>query len=171
MKSWQRALQDAVFSGSVASLSSAAALALCGKLEGTTAAGPLNGPSQWIWGEQAAYRQRATLRHTAVGYAIHHATSIFWATLHEKILSSENARESAAQRLAKGATTAAVACFVDYQLTPQRLQPGFEKQLSRHSLFFVYAAFAVGLAVTSQIRRSRPTRAQGPATATPGPVL
>jgi hypothetical protein len=97
--------------------------------------------------------RRATWRHTAVGYAIHHATSIFWATLHEKLLRSQNEMESNASLIAKGATTAALACFVDYQVTPRRLQPGFDKQLSRRSLFFVYAAFALGLALGAQVIR------------------
>jgi len=153
MKSWPQALQDGVLTGSIASVCSATVLALCGKIESGSAAGPNNGPSQWIWGEGAAYERRATWRHTAVGYAIHHATSIFWATLHEKLLRSQSAAESNASLVAKGAATAAVACFVDYQLTPRRLQPGFDKQLSRSSLFFVYAAFAFGLALGAQVKR------------------
>jgi len=155
MKSWPQALQDGLLTGSIASVCSATVLAVCGKIESGSAAGPNNGPSQWIWGEGAAYERRATWRHTAVGYAIHHATSIFWATLHEKLLRSQNGMESNAGLVAKGATTAALACFVDYQLTPRRLQPGFDKQLSRGSLFFVYAAFALGLALGAQVIRRR----------------
>jgi hypothetical protein len=44
------------------------------------------------------------------------------------------------------AATSVLACFVDYRLTPDRLTPGFEKRLSRRSLFVVYALFAAGLA-------------------------
>jgi hypothetical protein len=36
---------------------------------------------------------------------------------------------------------------VDFQLTPERLTPGFEHRLSHRSLAAVYGAFAVGLAV------------------------
>ena len=43
--------------------------------------------------------------------------------------------------------TSAVACFVDFHLTPPRLTPGFEHRLSHRSLAAVYGAFAVGLAV------------------------
>ena len=153
MKSWPQALQDGLLTGSIASVCSATVLALCGKIESGSAAGPNNGPSQWIWGEGAAYVRRATWRNTAVGYAIHHATSIFWATLHEKLLRSQNVKESNVSLVAKGAATAALACFVDYQVTPRRLQPGFDKQLSRSSLFFVYGAFALGLALAAQIKR------------------
>ena len=76
---------DAVVSGSAASVASAAALMACSKLHEGSAAGGLNGPSQWLWGESEAYTREATLRHTLAGYAIHHATSIFWGVLHEMV--------------------------------------------------------------------------------------
>ena len=49
--------------------------------------------------------------------------------------------------LAGSMATSAAACFVDFQLTPERLTPGFEHRLSHRSLAAVYGAFAVGLAV------------------------
>ena len=48
--------------------------------------------------------------------------------------------------------SSAVACFVDYQLTPQRLQPGFEKRLSTPSMVAVYAAFGLGLVRFDTVR-------------------
>ena len=53
---------------------------------------------------------------------------------------------------------AALACFVDYKMTPERLQPGFEKRLSTPSLFMVYASFGAalvlrGLAASGKGRR------------------
>ena len=57
-------------------------------------------------------------------------------------------RANVAAALREASTTAAAACFVDYQLAPKRFQPGFESQLSKKSLLFVYAAFAAGLAAT-----------------------
>src|SRR5690349_10205757 len=73
----RRVASDAVVSGTAASLASATMLMACSKLHEGSAAGGLNGPSQWLWGEAEAYSREATLRHTATGYAIHHATSIF----------------------------------------------------------------------------------------------
>jgi hypothetical protein len=146
MLSWTRARRDAAVSGSAASVCSALALAACGRIERGTAAGPNNGPSQWIWGEHAAYERRATLRHTAVGFAIHHVMSLGWALLHEKYLVRGRPHLSSTHRLALGAMTAGAACFTDYQIATGRFRPGFEKQLSRPSLFLVYAAFACGLA-------------------------
>jgi hypothetical protein len=82
-----------------------------------------------------------------VGYAIHHIVSVGWAALHEKHVASLVEEKSSSARLGAAAVTAAIACFVDYQVAQGRAQPGFEKQLSRKSLFAVYAAFAVGLAL------------------------
>jgi hypothetical protein len=142
-------VRSALLSGSLASLTSGLALVACGWIERRTPAGPLNGPSQWVWGEHAAYERRATISHTVVGYAIHHVMSVGWAFTHEALRRKMRA-ETVPRRLAAGAATAALASFVDYQLTPRRLRPGFEKQLSRTSLFAVYAAFALGLAAGSR---------------------
>lgn len=143
---WNDAALRAAASGATASLLSAAMLAICGHVENRAPAGPLNGPSQWLFGRRAAYRRDLSVRHTLIGYTIHHATATGWALLHERIWGAQKAQQSVAQRLGRAAVTAAVANFVDYKLTPQRLQPGFEAQLSKKSLVLVYAAFAVGLA-------------------------
>src|SRR5688500_8637849 len=79
------AVKDAVVSGSFASVLSASALSYCSREEEGSAAGGLNGPSQWLWGEEEAYTREATLKHTAVGYTIHHSTSIFWAMFYEHL--------------------------------------------------------------------------------------
>ena len=120
-------------------------LALCGWIEKKSFAAPNNGPSQWIWGESAAREERASWRHTAVGYAVHHVSSIFWGVLHEKTF---GARPPGHPRTAviHGLTTAAVANFVDYCVAPRRLQPGFDKHIGRVSMFAVYVSFGLGLA-------------------------
>src|SRR5690606_22919091 len=46
----------ALFSGSVASVTSTVALAACGRRELASAATPLNGPSQWVLGTHAPWR-------------------------------------------------------------------------------------------------------------------
>ncbi len=163
MISWREAARRGAMSGSIASLLSAITLAACGKIENDAAAGPLHGPSQWVWGRRAAYRRRPSWRYTAVGYCIHHLASIGWATVHEKhIARLAHGRPPAARMLAAGAT-AAIACAVDYQVAKGRAQPGFDKQLSRTSLLFVYAAFAAGLALGGAPfgRRRRSFRAPG----------
>jgi hypothetical protein len=133
---------------------SAAALAWRGYADEGSAAGPLNGPSQWIWGETQAYRRDATIR-TAVGYAIHHSTAILWATLYERLLGEQRHPKSIVRHLAEASSMTAAAYIVDYHFTPSRFRPGFKKHLQPASVFAVYAAFAAGLALTQIVRGSR----------------
>jgi hypothetical protein len=151
---WATAARRALVSGSVASILSTAMLAACGRLENGSAAGPVNGPSQWIWGRSAARVRRPSLRHTLTGHAVHHFCSCGWALLHERWHGNDSRPHAV---VAKAAATAALASFVDYQLTPKRLRPGFETQLSKPSLLAVYGAFALGLAITGSIKRPRHT--------------
>ena len=147
---WRRAARDALVSGSAASIGSAIVLSICSEIEEGAPAGALNGPSQWLWGEGEAFTRRATLKHTAVGYTIHHASSIFWALLHERAFGG--ARKSAMRHCIEAAGTTVVAYLIDYHLTPGRLRPGFKKHLGAGSMFAAYAAFAGGLAAASIAR-------------------
>ncbi len=147
----------AAASGSVASIVSASALAVCSQIEEGSPAGALNGPSQWVWGEEEARTRRADWRHTALGYAIHHASSIFWAVAYEATCSVRSHELSAKRVLSQAAATAALAWFVDYHVAPRRLRPGFRKHLGNGSLIAVYGAFALGLVATTAVleRRNR----------------
>jgi len=59
-------------------------------------------------------------------------------------------------RQAAGAVAASgIACFVDYQLTPKRLTPGFEHRLAKPELAHVYACFAAGLLVGTLLMKKR----------------
>jgi hypothetical protein len=142
----------AIVSGTAASLASAAALMAGSRIRDGSWAGGLNGPSQWLWGESEAYTRKATLRHTAVGYAIHHSTSIFWALLYETIFGGSQNKKPALQHCTQAIASAATAYVVDYHLTPPRLRPGFEKHVSPTGMVAVYAAFAAGLAITGILR-------------------
>jgi hypothetical protein len=148
---WPRAARDALASGSAASIASAIVLSICSAIEEDAPAGALNGPSQWLWGESEAFTRRATLKHTAVGYLIHHASSIFWAFLHERAFGG--AAKSATRHCIEAAATTATAYVIDYRLTPRRLRPGFRKHLGPLSMFAVYAAFAAGLAAAAIVRQ------------------
>nr|WP_298724188.1 hypothetical protein [uncultured Steroidobacter sp.] len=146
---------DAVVSGSAASVASAAMLMACSRLHEGSAAGGLNGPSQWLWGESEAHTREATLRHTAAGYVIHHATSIFWAVLHESVFGGSRRRKPPLRHCAEAAISATTAYVVDYHLTPRRFRPGFKKHVSPKGLVAVYAAFAAGLAIAAITRDSQ----------------
>jgi hypothetical protein len=144
--SWGHALAYGIWSGSVASVVTTAVLAACGAAERRSPPGPLNGPSQWIWGEQASYRRGFSVRYTVIGFVIHHAMSVLWATVFERFNHRERGTASPAKLLATAAATSAVASLIDLRVVPSRLSPGFERQLSRPSLFMTYGAFALALA-------------------------
>ena len=154
MTTWKEALREGAVAGSAASLVSATYLAWRGWKRGEAAA-PVNAVSHWLFGDRALREDEPSLLYTVTGYLTHHAASIFWGVLHAK---AWGAREEAKKPLpaAAGAVAAAgVACFVDYQLTPKRLTPGFEHRLGKPEMFNVYACFAVGLAVGSLLMRKR----------------
>ena len=147
-KSWNRALRQGLVSGTAASLLSTGALMLLGRKETGSAWAPVNAVSHWYWDTDALRKNRVTLKYTLPGYLTHHASSVFWAVLFERLF-GQRSRQSSFRIVAASAATAAVACFIDYQLTPKRLTPGFEHRLSKSALFFVYAAFGAGLALTA----------------------
>lgn len=145
MKQWREATRDGAISGSIASLTSTVALSACGECEAGSAQAPTNAISHWIWGERAARQDGASLRYTAVGYLIHHASATLWAVLYEKWFGHPAKRGKVASAASGAALVSALACAVDYTVTPRRLRPGFEKRLSKTSLCLVYGAFGAGL--------------------------
>jgi hypothetical protein len=143
-------LRSALFSGSVASVATTAMLGACGALGGRDPVSPSNGPSQWIWGRAAAYARGASLRHTAVGYLIHHATAVMWAAVFERL---RRGRPGAGATIAAAATTGTLAYVVDYKVVPRRLQPGFDAHVSRRSIGVFYLTFAAALAAAAWSQR------------------
>jgi hypothetical protein len=157
MNPWTSALREAAVSGALASLFSAGALALAGKRQAPSAAAPTNATSQWAWGQREALAaDQPDLRHTAVGYAVHHFAATFWAVLHARLLQDRREVERPLPALAAAAATSTVAAVVDLKFTPERLTPGFQHRISTPALVATYACFAVGLAAGSLlVRRSR----------------
>ncbi|WP_136417506.1 hypothetical protein [Herbaspirillum sp. ST 5-3] len=147
MKNWREAIRDGAISGSIASLVSTAVLGGRGQRDTGTPFAPTNAISHWIWGDGAAEHDEPSTRYTGIGYVIHHASSTLWAVIYEKWFGEAAERGEVGRAVAGGAAVAGLACFVDYNLTPQRLQPGFEKRLSTPSMFLVYASFGMGLAL------------------------
>jgi hypothetical protein len=153
MESWNLATRRGLLSGAAASALSTVALAALGKADAGSPFAPTNAISHWIWGEKAARRDLPSMRYTALGYLIHHLSATFWAVLFERFMGEKLDRLARAPTLAAATATSAIACFVDYKLTPQRLQPGYEKRLSKPSLAVVYGAFALGLAAGALMSR------------------
>lgn len=155
MSSWTTTLRFALISGTVASATSSVALAFLARAEGKSALQPINSTSHWMNGTRAASFREADLTHTAVGYATHHAATIFWAVFFERWIGVR--RPPALLPLMRDAlATSAVAAAVDYGATPKRFTPGWEFVLSKRSMAVAYAAMAFGLAAGALInRRSR----------------
>ena len=152
-------LRRASVSGAIASLSSAAVLMLACRLAGEAASDGPNATSQWLWGRAAWWHRGVDLRHTVLGYAIHHASSVFWALGFEALLSHRRRPQPAASALGIGA----LAAFVDYRVVPPRLTPGFEAHLRRPAIAAVYLAFAGGLYAAVRLRRSARGHCRGSA--------
>jgi hypothetical protein len=155
MENWKLALRRGLVSGATSSLLSTVALAAFGKREAGSIFAPTNAISHWLWGDKAARRDAPSLRYTLVGYAIHHASATFWAVLFERVAGDRLDRQSVARTVQAASVASAVACFTDYQLTPQRLKPGYEKRLSSPALAVVYGAFGLGLAAGALLCRRR----------------
>jgi hypothetical protein len=160
---WRDAMRNAAVSGSIAALTSTAALMAAGRRETGSALAPTNAVSHWIWGDRAARHDEPSARYTLVGYTIHHLASVFWAVVYQRLLGRSADRGVPGRAVAGGLAVAALACFVDYRLTPRRLQPGYEMRLSRPALAGVYTAFGLGLAlgaiVNARARRGARHRA------------
>ena len=158
-KPWRQAARDALTSGSLGSVASTVALAAAGYKETGSVVAPTNAISHWYWGDRAAKHDEASLRYTVFGYATHHVASIFWATFYERWFGNAKDRGDVVPAVAGGLAVSALACFVDYELTPRRLQPGYEMRLSRPALGVVYAAFGIGLAVGGIVNAATRSRA------------
>ena len=142
---WSRILGLAVVSSTVASATSSLALAALARAEGKSALQPVNATSHWRNGEAAAACTGCDLAHTGVGYATHHAATLFWAVFFEAWRAWRGPRTALAA--IRGALAlSAVAAAVDYGATPKRFTPGWEFVLSKRAMAGAYGAMALGFA-------------------------
>ena len=111
-----------------------------------------------------------TWRHTLAGYAIHHVASVFWATFYERWFGRAKDRGDLPRAVAGGLAVSAVACFVDYRMTPHRLQPGYEMRLSKPALAAVYTCFGLGLALGAFVNARDAGRSAPSASSTASPA-
>ena len=132
-----------LLSGTAATLTSTAALAVLARAEGKGAAQPVNSTSHWRHGTRAAAVTAVDAAHTGVGFATHYAACLFWAALFEAL---PGRIPAATARNAAGVS--ALAALVDYKATPRRFTPGWEFVLSRPAMAGAYAAMAAGLAAS-----------------------
>jgi hypothetical protein len=147
--STQRWLGACLRSGTLASLLSGLAIVWGTRRDSADAAAGINAPSHWVWGDEALGERGLSRRYTATGALIHHTSSLFWAALYATWCERRRTPTVVA-----AATVASAAAWVDLQLVPHRLSPGFQHLLRRRNLAAVYAAFGLGLLLGSvQARR------------------
>lgn len=155
MKKWSKAFKDGLISGSLASVVSTSMLAARGRSENGTPYAPINAVSHWLYGDRAAYQDGPSMRYTVPGYMIHHASSLIWGVVYERWFGQHAEKKDVAPALAGAVAVASLACFVDYKMTPQRLQPGFEKRLSTTSMVMVYGGVALGFMLRGLLSPAR----------------
>ena len=99
-------------------------------------------------------------RNTLLGFAIHTAASVWWALFFEGVFGRVS-RRNPANAVVSAAAVSAIAYVVDYGVVAERFRPGFERYLSRRSMFAVYASLALAFAATAVLtaRRNRPRAA------------
>lgn len=139
-------------SGSIASVLSTLVVSCFSRRRVGSAASGTNAASQWVWYPQARFAHGPSWRHTATGYLIHHASSVFWACAYH---ATKPECATPTGRSARAAGVAALAYYVDYHVVPRRLSPGFEHKIGRAGMWAVYGAFAVGLLAGTRVVRAR----------------
>jgi hypothetical protein len=140
-------------SGSIAAVLSSVVVAACSACEARAPFAGVNAASQWLWGRRAKRHVRPSWRYTAVGYLVHHFSSLLWAGIYEAWCLRRPAPPCVAA--ARAAVVATAACVVDYTITPPRFRPGFERHIGRASIATVYVAFGLGLFAAALARRRR----------------
>jgi hypothetical protein len=138
-------------SGAIAAVLSSVVVAACSAREARAPLAGVNATSQWFWGRGAKRHVRPSWRYTAVGYLVHHFSSLLWAGVYEAWCLRRPA--PAGVSAARAAVVATAACVVDYTITPPRFRPGFERHIGRPSIAAVYVAFGMGLFACAWARR------------------
>ena len=141
-------IADAGLSGTLATLTTTAAVMALGRQRDESAWAPLNAVSHILWGDEAAAHTEPSLAYTASGAALNAGAMLSWGVVYAALVRTAP-RRSPAAALGMGLATAALAYVTDYYIVPRRLTPGFEKRLSGGELAIIYGALAVGLAAGS----------------------
>ncbi|HVL76748.1 MAG TPA: hypothetical protein VM406_12095 [Noviherbaspirillum sp.] len=157
MLSTEQACSRALVTGSVAAAITAAAAAVAGRRQTGSYAAPLNATSHILWGEDATWRNRATLKYTGTGLLLTHAAGVFWASVYEKLFgrADDTSPPSPLLALAGAAAVSAGAWLTDYHLVPRRFTPGYERRVSDRALAGIFTALAIGLAARDLWRAAR----------------
>ena len=155
---WAQALREGAVAGTAAGLLSSVALAATGKRQTGSMAAPFNATSHWLWGDKALHEDRASVRHTLVGFLTQNGAAIFWAAIYAALWGHRSEAKRVPDAIAGGIATSAAAYLIDYSITPKRLTPGYEHRLDGKGMFVVSAGRPAGFAVGALALRSRAGR-------------
>lgn len=113
----------------------------------------MNATSHWLHGDRAGRSGAADMQHTAVGYATHHASAVFWGFVFETLRARRQTHD-AASIIGDAAIVSALAAVVDYGIVPKRITPGWETVLDNRSVAAGFVALAGGLALGGMLTNS-----------------
>jgi Rieske Fe-S protein len=145
---------DVLLSGVAAGMSSALVASAFTRRDHAHAARAMNAVSHIYDGGPIPAGGGPAGRNTLIGSALHLGASVGWAALFEGLF-GKRARAHTPTALAGAACVAATAYVVDYRVVPKRVRPGFEKHLTPGQMFCVYAALALGFALSARLSRLR----------------
>jgi hypothetical protein len=135
----------------LAGASASAATTLTVALAGMVALGSpwpaLNSISKMVRGNHAPWRNDLSWKYTGTGALLNSAAMFSWAAVYA-VLRGRRTQTDYARAVTAGVATSALAYVVDYHIVPDRFTPGFERRLPDRSLGLIYAALALGLAVS-----------------------
>lgn len=138
--------RDSARKGQVCTLTTSAAVALCGQMENGKPFEPINAISHITFGDAALAQDDFSLKYTITGLMLNNSANTTWAALHEMLFGTYEDEGNVPVALAGGALISAVAYVTDFYIVPKRLTPGFEHKLSSRSLLFIYVVLALALA-------------------------
>lgn len=141
-------MKHTLATGALASAATTAAVAVLGKMDDGSAAGPINAVSHILWGDKDADTDAVDAPHTITGAGLNAAAVTAWAGVHELFMPKEG-RPSVQCALMVGVAVSTIAYVTDYHVGPKRLTPGFEKRLKPGAVFSVYVVLALFLAAGS----------------------
>ena len=171
MINWQQLLADSARTGAIATAATTLAAAACGRRDGASALAPINAISHIAWGDEAASQTALSGKYTLTGLALNAVAITGWAAIYHGLVGSLAERGDPTAQALAGPAVSALAYVTDYHVVPARLTPGFEKRLSSQSMWCVYSALAVGLALGGlssnwrnsgrRVRQPRPPAREG----------
>lgn len=153
-------IRIALYSGTGAALATLTAIALLSRLEGHSAARPINATSQVLWGAHDALAEEDDAARTVPGLLVNVGAAFFWGAVFA-FATPPASKMTSKDIVARAFGTSLVAAAVDYGLVPQRLRPGWELALRARSVALALAAMGAGLASGRLTARGKPATRLG----------